>query len=78
MRKPFDLTAEADELVPQICRFPAISNVIPDTHQTTDKCRRDRHRKFIRISARCSANQIAVGAFKPAVMIFEIAAAVRA
>src|ERR1700733_3179885 len=40
MRNPFDLTAEADELVPQICRFPAISNVTPDTHQTTDKCRR--------------------------------------
>ena len=42
------------------------SIVFRERHQTTDKCRRDSRRKLIRISARGSANQIAVGAFKPA------------
>jgi hypothetical protein len=43
-----------------IGRFTEISNLFPDTHQTTDKCRRDGPRKLNRISARGSVHQIAM------------------
>jgi hypothetical protein len=48
-------------------RSPEISSVFQGRHQTTDKCRSDRHRKPMRISARCSAYHIPIrfGGIRP-------------
>jgi hypothetical protein len=39
-------------------RFPVISYFFADTPLRTNKCRRDRHQKAARFSARCSACRI--------------------
>jgi MFS family permease len=40
--------------------LPGNSSLFRDRHQTTNKCRRDRRRKLIRFSARCSACRILI------------------
>jgi hypothetical protein len=45
---------------PQSGDLPGNSTVFRERDQTTDKCRRDRHRKLIRFSARTFAHRIAV------------------